>query len=71
MKKKHEHIIESVRPGSIAEELGIVALCICPIAVGKKVLAFIVLSEAETVLGDSRRTGTHKDDGVLVPRTFG
>ena len=23
MKKKHEHIIESVRPGSIAEELGI------------------------------------------------
>ena len=23
MKKKHEHIIECVRPGSIAEELGI------------------------------------------------
>lgn len=23
MKKKHEHIIQSVRPGSIAEELGI------------------------------------------------
>ena len=23
MKKKHEHIIEGVRPGSIAEELGI------------------------------------------------
>ena len=23
MKKKHEHIIEDVRPGSIAEELGI------------------------------------------------